>query len=91
MERNGIIDALTKGSFIDKKSRFSHFLVLVGLYEEPEKPESPIDYLKQFLGGPSDVDVEALKHENDDLKRKVEELQARIDELTLGVCFLLLS
>ncbi len=39
-------------------------------------------YLKQFLGGPSDIDVEALKHENDDLKKKVEELQARIDELT---------
>jgi hypothetical protein len=37
--------------------------------------------LKQFLGGPSDIDVEALKHENEDLKRKVEELQARIDQL----------
>lgn len=44
-------------------------------------------YLKQFLGGPSDIDVEALKHENDDLKKKVEELQARIDELTAAaVC-----
>ncbi|KAI8921709.1 hypothetical protein BC831DRAFT_476032 [Entophlyctis helioformis] len=68
LERNGIIDALTK--------------VLVGLYEEPEKPDSPIDYVKQFLGGPSDVDTEALRHENEELKRKVEELQARIDELT---------
>ena len=47
-------------------------------------------YLKQFLGGPSDVDVEALKHENDDLKRKVEELQARIDELTSGVRFIII-
>jgi hypothetical protein len=37
--------------------------------------------LKQFLGGPSEIDVEALKHENDDLKRKVEELQNRIDEI----------
>jgi phage shock protein A len=39
-------------------------------------------YLKQFLGGPSDVDIETLKHENEDLKRKVEELQQRIEELT---------
>ncbi|KAI9209412.1 uncharacterized protein BJ171DRAFT_408299, partial [Polychytrium aggregatum] len=68
LEKNGIIDALTK--------------VLVGLYEEPEKPESPIDFIKQFLGGPSDVDVEALRAENDELKRKVEELQQRLDELT---------
>ncbi|KAJ3285991.1 hypothetical protein BCR33DRAFT_296936 [Rhizoclosmatium globosum] len=68
LEKNGIIDALTK--------------VLVGLYEEPEKPESPIEFIKQFLGGPGDVDVEALKHENDELKKRVEELQSRIDELT---------
>jgi cell division septum initiation protein DivIVA len=33
------------------------------------------------------VDVEALKHENDDLKRKVDELQQRIDELTGAVFF----
>ncbi|KAJ3027002.1 UNVERIFIED_CONTAM: hypothetical protein HDU68_004660 [Siphonaria sp. JEL0065] len=39
-------------------------------------------FIKQFLGGPGDVDVEALKHENDELKKRVEELQARIDELT---------
>ncbi|RKO90384.1 hypothetical protein BDK51DRAFT_31134, partial [Blyttiomyces helicus] len=62
---------------------------LVGLYEEPEKPENPIDFIKQFLGGPSDVDVEALRHENDELKRKVEELQAKIDELTAQACTLL--
>ncbi|KAI8853111.1 hypothetical protein BC829DRAFT_367957 [Chytridium lagenaria] len=68
LEKNGIIDALTK--------------VLVGLYEEPEKPESPIEFIKQFLGGPSDVDVEALRHENDELRRRVDELQLKIEELT---------
>ncbi|TPX44190.1 hypothetical protein SeLEV6574_g04638 [Synchytrium endobioticum] len=67
LEKNGITDALTK--------------VLVGLYEEPEKPENPIDFVKQFLGGPSSVDVEALKHENEDLRRRVDELQTRLDEL----------
>ncbi|KAI9099443.1 hypothetical protein DFS34DRAFT_649162 [Phlyctochytrium arcticum] len=68
LEKNGIIDALTK--------------VLVGLYEEPEKPESAMDYVKQFLGGASDVDVEAVRSENEELRRKVEELQQRVDELT---------
>ncbi|KAJ3037930.1 hypothetical protein HDV00_001209 [Rhizophlyctis rosea] len=68
LEKNGIIDALTK--------------VLVGLYEEPEKPEVPVDYIKQFLGGPSGVDVEALRQENEELKKRVEELQAKVDELT---------
>lgn len=68
LEKNGIIDALTK--------------VLVGLYEEPEKPESPVDFIKQFLGGPGDLDVEALKAENEELKRRVEELEQKINELT---------
>ncbi|KAI8904203.1 hypothetical protein PhCBS80983_g05655 [Powellomyces hirtus] len=68
LEKNGIIDALTK--------------VLVGLYEEPEKPESAMEYVKQFLGGPSDVDVDALRSENEELRRKTEELQQRLDELT---------
>ena len=61
---------------------YSTHLVLVGLYEEPEKPDSPNEYNKQFLGGPADVDIEALKTENEELKRKVEELSLRIDELT---------
>ncbi|KAI8915709.1 hypothetical protein EDD86DRAFT_196677 [Gorgonomyces haynaldii] len=71
LERNGVIDALTK--------------VLVGLYEEPEKPEVPTEYIKQFLGGPADIDIEALRNENAELKRKVEELQQKIDELTAPV------
>ncbi|ORY87346.1 hypothetical protein LY90DRAFT_340077, partial [Neocallimastix californiae] len=64
LENNGIIDALTK--------------VLVGLYEESEKPENPLDFIKQFLGGPSEIDIEALKAENDELRRKVEELEAEL-------------
>ncbi|KAJ3315995.1 hypothetical protein HDV04_000203 [Boothiomyces sp. JEL0838] len=70
LERNGIIDSLTK--------------VLVGLYEEPEKPDSPIEYIKHFLGGPSEVDTEALKHENEELKSRIEEMQAKIDQLMSG-------
>jgi hypothetical protein len=35
LEKNGIIDALTK--------------VLVGLYEESDKPENPVEYITDFL------------------------------------------
>lgn len=34
------------------------------------------------MGGPSDVDVEALRSENEELKRKVEELQDKVEELS---------
>ena len=44
LERNAIIDQLTK--------------VMVGLYEEPEKPNNPIEFIKKCLGAPSDTDVE---------------------------------
>lgn len=40
-------------------------------------------FIKQFLGSPSEVDVEALRHENEQLKHKVEELQTRLDEASL--------
>jgi hypothetical protein len=33
----------------------------VGLYEEPERPSHAVDYIKRYMGAPSNVDVEALK------------------------------
>ena len=56
LERAGVIDQLTK--------------VLVGLYEEPEKPGNAIEFIKKYLGAPSDTDVEQLKSENDSLKKE---------------------
>ena len=41
-----------------------------------------MDFLKQFIGGPGEVDVEALKSENEELKKKVEQLEAKIEELS---------
>jgi hypothetical protein len=65
-----------------------YYLALVGLYEEQEKPENPLDYLKQILGssqshqGPSleeyAAQVDELKKENETLKRKVSELEEKI-------------
>ena len=55
--------------------------MLVGLYEEPEKPGNAIEFIKKCLGAPSDTDVESLKAENEDLRRQNAELEKRIQEL----------
>ena len=68
LERSGVIDALTK--------------VLVGLYEEPEKPAQALDFIKMTLGAPTGVDVEALKAENEQLSKKVDELTLKLEETT---------
>eukprot|EP00286_Rhodomonas_abbreviata_P006931 CAMPEP_0181331736 /NCGR_PEP_ID=MMETSP1101-20121128/24681_1 /TAXON_ID=46948 /ORGANISM="Rhodomonas abbreviata, Strain Caron Lab Isolate" /LENGTH=70 /DNA_ID=CAMNT_0023441257 /DNA_START=54 /DNA_END=263 /DNA_ORIENTATION=+ len=49
LEKSGVIDALTK--------------VLVGLYEEPERPSNAVDYIKRYMGAPAGIDVEALRSE----------------------------
>ena len=61
LEKGGVIDKLTK--------------VLVGLYEEPEKPENVTAYLKKSLGAPSDMDFENLMAQNEELKRQKLELE----------------
>ena len=67
LEKAGVIDQLTK--------------VLVGLYEEPEKPGNAIDFIKKCLGAPSDTDVEELRAENEELRRKKAELERQIEDL----------
>ncbi|XP_046569492.1 c-Myc-binding protein-like [Haliotis rubra] len=69
LEKAGVLDALTK--------------VLVGLYEEPEKPNNALDLLRQHIGaaGPDTADVEALKLEVSELRAKCEQLQEENNEL----------
>ncbi len=66
LSQSGVIDALTK--------------VLVGLYEEPDKPSQAIEFIKMQLGAPGTTDVEALKAENEQLKSKVEELTKELED-----------
>ncbi|KEG14943.1 hypothetical protein DQ04_00251190 [Trypanosoma grayi] len=66
LERKQVIDTLTR--------------VLVNLYEEPEKPEDPVDFIKKVLGGASAADYEALQQENASLKAEVEALKKRLNE-----------
>ena len=44
--------------------------VLVALYEEPEKPQNAIEFIKLTLGAPTGTDVDALKAEINMLRRK---------------------
>jgi len=74
LEKTGVIDQLTR--------------VLVGLYEEPEKPSNAIDFVKKYLGSPTDIDVdklkieyEKLKDENLQLRKQVEDLKKELETL----------
>lgn len=67
LEKAGVIDQLTK--------------VLVGLYEEPEKPGNVIEFIKKSLGAPSDTDVDQLMAENEELKRTKADLESKIQSL----------
>ena len=67
LEKAGVIDQLTK--------------VLVGLYEEPEKPGNVIEFIKKSLGAPSDTDVEQLMAENEELRRQKSELEKKIESI----------
>ena len=71
LEKSGVIDALTK--------------VLVGLYEEPERPANAVDYIKKYMGAPTGVDVEAIKAENVSLKKKCDQLKKAIEELNAKI------
>ena len=67
LEKAGVIDQLTK--------------VLVGLYEEPEKPGNAVEFIKKCLGAPSDTDVEQLKADNEELRRNKADLEKKIEDL----------
>ncbi|KAF1336778.1 hypothetical protein FI667_g24, partial [Globisporangium splendens] len=71
LEKSGVVDALTK--------------VLVGLYEEGDKPSNAVDYIKRFMGAPTGIDIEALRAENEELKKRNAELIKTIEELNKRV------
>ncbi|XP_065908345.1 c-Myc-binding protein homolog [Dysidea avara] len=68
LESNGILDALTK--------------VLVGLYEEPEKPMDPLEFVKKHLHGgpPESIDTDALQQRVRELEEQNKKLE---NELTV--------
>lgn len=63
-----MVDALTK--------------VLVGLYEVPDRPSNAIEFIKDYLGVPVEVDVEEMKNTIQAQKEEIEALKKQISELT---------
>lgn len=55
--------------------------MLVGLYEEPERPPNAVDYIKRYMGAPTGVDVEAMKNEYERLKELTASQEATIKDL----------
>ena len=77
-----------------KTDRFTQYLdrseavdriakALVALYEEPQKPDNPIQFIKQFLGAAAVADVAKLQWEVEQLKEKNDGLERRVDEMKL--------
>jgi hypothetical protein len=56
--------------------------VLVGLYEEPERPPNAVDYIKRYMGAPTGIDVEALRQENENVRRAA----SRVDSFSPLPC-----
>jgi hypothetical protein len=67
---------------------FFLILVLVGLYEEPERPPNAVDYIKRYMGAPAGVDVEALRAEVEQLKIDKANLEAALKEMNARVSFI---
>merc|ERR1711966_45204 len=61
LEKAGVIEALTK--------------VLVRMYEEPERPQQALDFIKQYLGASVGVDHDAMKQKIDEQDREITQLR----------------
>lgn len=65
LEDTGLTDSITR--------------VLAHLYDEFENKPNPLQYVKQHLGCPPDVDAKELRSKNEELRKEIERLQAEID------------
>ena len=62
------------GFILTPENTPSMLAVLVGLYEEPERPPNAVEYVKNIMGAPVGVDVDALRAENEQLRQMVDRL-----------------
>lgn len=53
---------------------------MVGLYEESDKPNNTIDYLKKNLGAPVELDSLKLKSELDRIKEENVKLRKELEQ-----------
>lgn len=64
---------LNEGNVVEALTR-----ALVNLYEEPERPNDSMNYIRQQLGAREGVDVDEIVRENQELKAKILSLQQEI-------------
>jgi len=55
--------------------------VLVEFYETSDKPNDPVDYIRQFLSRVDGHSIDSIKNENEELKSKLETLKTKLFEL----------
>jgi len=91
-----IIMQNTAFSLDAKTDRFTQYLdrstaadliskALVALYEEPQKPEDPISFIRSFLGGAMLQDVAATQREVAELRERNEKLEKLLEEMRRDV------
>jgi hypothetical protein len=61
--------------------------VLVGLYEEPERPPNAVDYIKRYMGAPTGIDVEALRAECEHFYKEKNTIQATKKKINKNYIF----
>ncbi|KAH0792364.1 C-Myc-binding protein isoform X2 [Histomonas meleagridis] len=54
---------------------------LVSLYEEPEQPADPLNYIRQSIGAVEGVDISSLIRRNQELKERIASLNHEIATL----------
>lgn len=60
-------------------------VALIGLYEENEKPEDPLNYLLsaiQSASGKQAEELQAVKEENEKLKERIAELEEKVAQMS---------
>lgn len=67
LEEKKMMDTLTK--------------ILVQFYENSDKPEDPIAYVRDYLSKMDGIDINVVNAENKQLTEKLEALNAKLEEL----------
>mmetsp|Transcript_9233 Transcript_9233/g.14980 ORF Transcript_9233/g.14980 Transcript_9233/m.14980 type:complete len:122 (-) Transcript_9233:94-459(-) len=66
LEKAGVIDQLTK--------------LLVSLYENPDRPENALDYIRTFLGSKSNAPIASDDAATKELQQRIADLEKELQE-----------
>ena len=77
---------LTQGGIDSKKAEFKQYLektgavdqltkILVQLYEQRDKPQNPVEYVRRNIGGAPDVDEQKMQEQYERLQDENEKMK----------------